>query len=103
MKSWMTLTATALMFTGLMAGQTIRDRQENQQQRIGQGVANGSLTPREATRLEQKEAALNREIRHDRRDGGRLTPQERRKIARQQNSLSRQIHRQKTDDQHRPQ
>ena len=53
----------------------------------------------ETARLETKEAALNKEIRRDRRDGGKLTRAERRKINRQQNALSRQIARQKHDAQ----
>lgn len=77
----------------------IRQRQENQQDRIGQGVESGSLTPGETARLERKESALNKEIRHDRKDGGGLSPHERRKINRQQNHLSRNIARQKHDGQ----
>lgn len=79
---------------------TIQQRQENQQQRIGEGVENGSLTPRETTRLERQESALNKEVRHDRKTGGGLSPQERRQINRQQNRESRRIYRQKHDAQH---
>jgi len=89
------LIATGLMISGLSA-QEIRKRQENQQDRIAQGVKSGELTAGETANLERKEARLNREIRRDRgQNGGTLTPKERRKINRQQNRLSRQIYRDK--------
>lgn len=75
---------------------TIRQRQANQQRRIGQGIKSGQLTAREGARLERKEARVNREVARDRAaNGGKLTPGERRSINRQQNRLSRQIYRQK--------
>lgn len=80
----------------------IGQRKENQQNRIGQGVENGSLTAGEAARLEHKEAALNRETRRMRAEnGGTLTPAEKAKVNRQQNRLSRDIYHQKHDRQHR--
>jgi hypothetical protein len=92
---------TVVLSASAFAQGTIRQRQENQQQRIGQGVGNGSLTAGETARLERQEAALNREIRRDRKDGGGLSRAERRKINRQQNRMSRKIYRQKHDAQHR--
>ena len=92
---------------GLLAGVTgtafaeepegrIQQRKENQQERIGNGVKNGSLNPRETVNLEKKEGALNREIHHDRvRNGGNLTNKEKAQINRQQNRLSRNIYRDK--------
>ena len=80
----------------------IKERKENQQKRIGEGVENGSLTPKETGRLEHKEAKLNKEIRHDRKEnGGNLTNKEKRHINRQQNRLSKDIYKQKHDGQHR--
>ena len=74
----------------------VQARRENQQDRIGQGVASGQLTARETANLEHKEAKLNREIRNDRKaNGGTLTTQERRQVNRQQNGLSRNIYRDK--------
>ena len=71
-------------------------RQENQQDRIAQGVASGQLTAGETANLEHKESKLNREVRTDRKaNGGSLTPQERQQINRQQNHLSRNIYRDK--------
>jgi Ni/Co efflux regulator RcnB len=93
----------ALAVTGMMLGVAaqaqdgeIQQRKENQQQRIANGVANGSLTPHETANLENKEAGLNREIRHDRRqNGGNLTNNEKAQVNRQQNRLSRNIYRDK--------
>lgn len=79
-----------------LADEKIHDRKENQQKRIGEGVENGSLTPRETANLEKKEGRLNREIRHDRKqNGGNLTNKEKARVNRQQNKLSRQIYRDK--------
>ena len=89
-----------LMVTGINA-QEIKKRQENQQDRIAQGVKSGQLTAGETAHLEGKEARLNREIRHDRRaNGGNLTNKEKRQINRQQNRLSRQIYRDKHNGRH---
>ena len=68
-------------------------RRENQQDRIAQGVKSGQLTAGETARLENKEAKLNHEIRHDRRvNGGNLTNKEKAQINRQQNRVSEQIY-----------
>jgi hypothetical protein len=85
----------ALAGTAAWAGE-IQERRENQQDRIAQGVRSGQLTARETAKLENKEAALNKEIRTDRQaNGGTLTPQERKQVNRQQNHLSNQIYKDK--------
>ena len=96
---------TSWMLTGLVAAglnaQEIRQRQENQQDRIAQGVKSGQLTAGETANLETKEARLNKEIRTDRKaNGGNLTNNEKRQINRQQNKLSRQIYRDKHNARH---
>ena len=74
----------------------IQQRKENQQARIGNGVKNGTLSPRETVNLEKKEGALNHEIHHDRvQNGGNLTNKEKAQVNRQQNHLSRQIYKDK--------
>jgi len=89
------LIAAGLMITGMNA-QEIKARQENQQDRIAQGVKSGQLTAGETANLEHKEANLNREIRKDRKqNGGNLTNNQKRQINRQQNRLSRQIYNKK--------
>ena len=89
----------ATMIAVSLPAQEIKKRQENQQDRIAQGVASGELTPAETARLEKKEARLNQKIRKDRKDGNGLTAKERRQINRRQNQLSRDIARQKHDAQ----
>jgi hypothetical protein len=75
-------------------------REARQQERIGQGVQSGELTPRETVRLERKEARIHREIRRDRAaNGGTLTPAEKARVNRQEDRVSRQIYRQKHDAQ----
>lgn len=95
------LTGTLIGATGLAQAQEIQERKENQQDRIANGVANGSLTPHETANLEHKEAGLNKEIRHDRRqNGGNLTNKEKAQVNRQQNKLSRNIYRDKHNAAH---
>ena len=95
--------ALVVGLTGAAWGQEIRERQENEQDRIAQGVRSGQLTAGETARLEGREAALNREIRTDRRaNGGTLTPQERQQVNRQQNRLSNQIYRAKHNGRRQP-
>lgn len=100
--------ALALMAAGFLANTAgvafaqdpdrIHDRKVNQQDRIAQGVAKGTLSPREAANLEHKEAGLNREIRNDRAaNGGHLTGREKVQVNRQQNRLSNKIYNKKHD------
>ena len=71
---------------------TVARRKENQQDRIAQGVKSGQLTAGETSKLETKEAALNRETKADRAaGGGKLTAAEKKQINSQQNQLSKQI------------
>jgi hypothetical protein len=101
-KMILALAGAGLMVSSAFAQENrIHERKENQQQRIANGVENGSLTPKETAHLENKEAALNKEIRTDRKaNGGNLTNNEKRQINRQQNHLSRNIYKQKHDGQH---
>jgi hypothetical protein len=93
----------AILLGGMIAGITfaddrIADRKENQQDRIANGVKNGTLSPGETARLEKQESNLNKEIRADRKaNGGNLTNQQKAQVNRQQNHLSNQIYRAKHD------
>jgi methionine-rich copper-binding protein CopC len=79
-------------------GNTINERQRDQQKRIGEGVENGSLSAGEAARLEKQEAAIHHEVKTERKaNGGKLTAQERRQVTRQQNRESRRIYKAKHD------
>src|SRR4051812_41494271 len=79
------------------ARHSINARQRMQQRRIGEGVENGSLTAREAARLERREARFNRQEARLRRAG--LSPRERVRLQAEQDRLSRQIYREKHDGQ----
>lgn len=70
----------------------VNRREANQQKRIGNGVANGKLTSKQATHLEKRETAVqNREKRDMAKNNGHLTKAEQRGINRQQNRISHTI------------
>lgn len=74
----------------------VGQRRENQQDRIANGIRNGSMTAGEVARTENREQGINQQIRADRQaNGGRLTGQEKTQINHRQNGASRQIYRQK--------
>ena len=61
----------------------VGQRRENQQDRIANGIKNGSMTAGEAARTENREQRINRSVAADRAaNGGKLTAQERRNINR---------------------
>ncbi len=75
---------------------TVNQRKDNQQDRIGEGVENGSLTANETKNLEKKETRLNAEERRMKaRDDGKLTAADRAKLQHQQNVLSKDIYKDK--------
>ena len=73
---------------------SIGQRQMNQQKRIYQGVRSGSLTPREAVRLEREQFRIERMERRLKADGT-FTCRERARIHHRQNHASRHIYRAK--------
>src|SRR5258708_9054320 len=77
----------------------INARQENQQDRIAQGINNGTLTPAEAARLESQEARINALEARLREDG--LTSSDRARLERDLNRERRNIFRAKHDGPHR--
>ena len=81
------------------SGSDIKNRRENQQDRIANGVAGGQLTAGETAKLETQESKLNKEIAKDRvANGGNLTNKQKAQVNSQQNKLSRQIY----NDKHNP-
>jgi len=75
---------------------TIGQREQNQQDRVANGIDSGQLTAGETRNIESRESNLNREVRDDRSaDNGRLTQQERQQINHQQNNLSHSIYQDK--------
>ena len=75
---------------------TIAQRDQNQQDRIANGVRNGSMSAGQTARVENREQGINEQVHADRQaNGGTLTGQEHRQINREQNGASRQIYRDK--------
>ena len=71
-------------------------REFNQQRRIGNGVKNGQLTPRQGARLERQQTRIHRQVRAMRaRNNGHLTMKDRRIIQHRQKIASRKIYRAK--------
>src|ERR1700752_816211 len=59
----------------------VNRREERQQQRIGNGVKNGSLSPKETANLERREASVKREEKRDMaKHNGHLTKAEQAKL-----------------------
>ena len=71
------------------ASAQVTQRQANQQQRVENGLKNGSLTVKEAGRIERGEAALDRTIARDAANG--ISPKEQARINKRENALSREI------------
>jgi hypothetical protein len=75
-------------------------RQQNQRERIAQGVGSGELTMRETRRLAAGQVHLNRAENRAKADGV-VTKRERAHLQHEANQQSRRIHRQKHDAQDR--
>jgi hypothetical protein len=70
----------------------VNRREENQQQRIGNGIKNGTLNSKQASNLEKRETSVqNREQKDMAEHNGHLTKAEQKGINRQQNRISRNI------------
>jgi hypothetical protein len=69
-------------------------REANQQQRINQGVSSGQLTPREATKLQNRQNRLNANEARAKADGV-VTTGERRQLNREANRNSKKIYKKK--------
>lgn len=77
----------------------VDQRQLNQERRIDQGVASGSLTAREADRLERGQQRVDNIETRAKADGV-VTRQERSRLHQAQDVQSRRIYAQKHDRQH---
>jgi hypothetical protein len=74
----------------------IGQREQNQQDRIAQGVRSGQLTAGETAHLENQQQGIHREVSADRQaNGGHLTGADRRAINQSQNRASRNIYNKK--------
>jgi len=115
-KPLLILAVGGLMFTGSAIAQTtitsgagagvvdpghprvnqVNGRETNQQNRIANGVKNGSLSPRQTSNLENREANVqNREKKDMAAHNGHLTKAEQNGINRQQNRISKSIYKDK--------
>lgn len=103
MKNFKMLAAIALALPVLAFAQAntprVDQRQANQEQRIDQGVASGSLTQREANRLERGQRRVDNMENRAKADGV-VTRQERARLHHAQDHQGDRIYRQKHDAQH---
>jgi CRISPR/Cas system-associated endoribonuclease Cas2 len=79
----------------------VNQRQQNQRERIQQGVKSGELTRRETGRLAEEQRDI-RQLERGYKSDGTLTDAERRDLQHEQDQASRDIYRQKHDEQERP-
>jgi uncharacterized lipoprotein YajG len=116
--SFLILAVGGLMFTGSAVAQTttsntsgagpgvidaahprvnqVNSRETRQQNRIANGVKNGSLTPQETSHLETREARLQTQEQKDMAaHNGHLTKAEQTRLNRRENRISRSIHQDK--------
>jgi len=74
----------------------INQREQNQQNRIANGVKSGQLTPGETRHLERGEQRLeNNEKKDMAKDNGHLTKQDQRQLNREANHMSKRIYKDK--------
>lgn len=79
----------------------VNNRQCRQQARIGQGVASGSLTGKEAIKLRMGQRKIAARESALRASGNGLTRQERVRLEQAQDNMSKKIYSEKHDDQSR--
>jgi len=76
----------------------VNQREQNQQDRIANGLKNGTLNANQASNLEKREASVqNREQKDMAKNNGHLTKAEQKGINRQQNRISKSIYKDKHD------
>jgi len=89
-------TTTTTSTTPTTPKYTVNQRKNNQQQRIGNGAENGSLTAGETSHIEKQESNLNKEEHIMKsEDNGKLTSADRKVLNQQQNHLSSEIYKDK--------
>ena len=103
MKIVKTIAVLSLVLPALAFAQAntprVDQRQANQEQRIDQGVASGSLTEREANRLDRGQQHVDNMENRAKSDGV-VTRGERARLHQAQEAQSRRIYAQKHDRQH---
>jgi hypothetical protein len=74
----------------------VNQREQHQQERIGNGVSSGKLNSKQTTNLEKRETSVqNREQKDMAAHNGHLTKAEQKGINRQQNRISKSIYKDK--------
>jgi hypothetical protein len=74
----------------------VGQRRENQQDRIANGVRNGSLSAGQTAKLEKQQQGINREVSGMRQaNGGKLTNTDKKAVNQQQNKASKNIYNKK--------
>ena len=74
----------------------VGQRQENQQDRIAQGVKSGQMTAGEAAKAENQQKGINQQVKADRAaNGGKLTTGEKKQVNKEQNAASKNIYNKK--------
>lgn len=91
----------ALFAAGAASAEGLEGREEHQRDRIRAGVADGSLTQREARGLAHQQLRTERLAHRLRRDDGVLGPRERARLDQRLDRSSARIHRQRHDRQTR--
>jgi hypothetical protein len=82
----------------------VGQRQENQQDRIAQGVKSGQLTAGETAKLENQQKGINQQVKADRAaNGGKLTTGEKQQVNKEQNAASKNIYNKKHNAKTQPQ
>lgn len=103
MKPTLTIASIALLLSNLILSPystadvntpRIDQRQENQQERIEQGINSGALTDHEANRLENQQTRIENREAAAKADGV-VTQTERSRLSHQQNKANRNIRRKK--------
>ncbi len=91
------LVAAVLLIPTVASAGPIQHRVVNQQQRIYNGVQNGSLTGKEYSNLQRREQSIAAQRYRDVRDGGGLTAYERQRLNNRLDNTSQAIYRNKHD------
>jgi hypothetical protein len=74
----------------------VNHREQNQQDRIANGVKNGTMTPGQAARVENREAHIENQEKADMAaHNGHLTKGEQKQLNKEQNRTSKQIYKDK--------
>jgi len=89
----LSLCFTTISFAGTKTP-VIKTRQNNQQERIAQGLSSGSLSARETARLEANQAKIQQD-KKEAKSNGIVTNRERAKLEHEQNRSSAHIYRAK--------